>query len=148
MKKITLLVAAFLVSFCMNAQWDTLNTQTHTNFHSISFPDNMNGLAVGENASMRGAAFYTADAGQTWTAATINTNAPALNDVIFFSPGLGYAVSDSGQVFTCDVPSSTVTATFQLGTNDLRCICKASDTVAYIGGENGVLYRSPDFGQT
>jgi photosystem II stability/assembly factor-like uncharacterized protein len=149
MKKTFTLLTAVLFSVVANAQWDTLNTQTHTEFHSISFPDNMNGLAVGRNAtSGRGAAYYTADAGQTWTAANINTNAPAINDVIFFSPYLGFAVSDSGQVFTCNVQGSVVVETFQLGAYNLNCICKASDTVAYIGGDNGVMYRSPDFGQT
>lgn len=149
MKKTTTLFTAILFSVFCHAQWDTLNTQTHTDFHSISFPDNMNGLAVGKNPTTgRGAAFYTADAGQTWTAANMSSNAPAINDVTFFSPYLGYAVSDSGQIFTCNVSGMIISAPFQLGADNFNCIFKASDTVAYIGGDNGVLYRTPDFGQS
>lgn len=150
MKKTFTFIAAFLFSFCANAQWDTLNTQTSTDFNSISFSDDWNGVAVGENATTgRGTAFFTVTAGMTWVQANMPINAPAINDVGIFAPSsLGYAVGDSGFVFTCNTNVMTISAPHQVGTQNLNCIFNVNDSVAYIGGDHGVLYRTSDYGTT
>ncbi len=148
MKKIFTLVAASLLSFCANAQWDTLDTQTSTHFNSIAFSDNFNGVAVGEHPTTgRGAAFFTINAGQTWVAANMATNSPSINDVGIYAPSsLGYAVGDSGQIFICNTNVMTISAPYQIGTQNLNCIFPLSDSIAYIGGDNGALYRTSDYG--
>ncbi len=147
MKKIFTLVAA-LFSFCANAQWDTLNTLTNTNFNSIAFSDNYNGVAVGEHPTTgRAAVFFTVNAGQTWVAANMTTNSPAINDVGIFPPSsYGYAVGDSGQIYFCNTNVMTISAPFQIGTQNLNCVFPLNDSMTFIGGDNGALYRTSDFG--
>lgn len=148
MKKTFTLLAVSLFSICANAQWDTLNTQTSTDFKSIGFTDDWNGVAVGENpATGEGAAFFTVTAGATWVAATMASNSLPINDVAFFPPfSLGYAVGDSGQIFICNTNVMTISAPSQLGTENLNCVVFANDSVAYTGGDNGALYRTSNYG--
>jgi photosystem II stability/assembly factor-like uncharacterized protein len=148
MKKTFTLIALSLFSIGANAQWDTLNTQTLTDFNSIAFTDNWNGMAVGKNpATGDGAAFWTGNAGLTWGAANLSTNSHAMNDIGFFPAShFGYAVGDSGQIFMCNTNVMTISPPEQLGTDDLNCIFPANDSVAYIGGDNGALYRTSDNG--
>ncbi|CAN5913235.1 hypothetical protein BH11BAC7_BH11BAC7_23140 [soil metagenome] len=148
MKQTFTLIALSLFSFCANAQWDTLNTQTSTDFNSISFSDNWNGVAVGQDPiTGKGAAYFTVSAGLNWVPANMATNSLAINDVGFFpSSSFGFAVGDSGQVFICNTNVMTISAPMQVGTNDFYCVFPANDSVNYIGGDNGVLYRTSDYG--
>lgn len=150
MKKTFTLIAVSLFSLCANAQWDTLDTQTSTDFNSIGFTDNWNGVAVGKNPTTGGgAAFFTVTAGQTWVGATMASNSQPINDVAFYPPSsLGFAVGDSGQIYVCNTNVATISAPSQLGARDLNCVFFPSDSVIYIGADNGVLYRTSNYGAT
>ncbi|HET6992734.1 MAG TPA: YCF48-related protein, partial [Bacteroidia bacterium] len=144
MKKIITLSVAAFISLHVFAQWDTLHTNTTSNFNSICFKDENNGVAVGKDpVTSRGIAFYTTDGGLTWLQSLNANNAPSYNDIVYSSLGSGYiAVTDSGSILQ-SLNGSGFTRTIQLGTENFNAVFLVENTnsIIYIGGDNGVLYR-------
>jgi photosystem II stability/assembly factor-like uncharacterized protein len=144
MKKTFTLIALSLFSIGANAQWDTLNTQTSTDFKSIAFSDNYNGVAVGYDATaLQGKIFHTTDGGQTWMLA--HAGVSAKNDVCFSSALHGWVVGDSG-VIKRSIDGGFIWGVSYLGTKDLLSVFFLNDTIGFIGGEDGTLYRTSNSG--
>lgn len=147
MKKIFTLFAFSIFSVCGNAQWDTLTSSTNTNFNSIFFSNNQEGVAVGKNpVTNRGAGSFTLDGGLTWQPSNLAANVPSINDVSFFSSTLGYAVADSGLVMYCGSIGYVFASPVKISSQNLNCIFSTSDSVLFIGGDYGTLYHSSDYG--
>ncbi|CAN5232237.1 hypothetical protein BH09BAC5_BH09BAC5_16270 [soil metagenome] len=144
MKKIfTLFVGAFFV-FNVNAQWDTLTTNTNTNFYSIAFSSNLNGVAVGyDTDTLEGKIFRTTDGGQNWSVSHIGTSSK--NSVCFSDAMHAWAAGDNG-VIKKSSDGGGLWSFSAVGTKNFYSIYFANDTVGYVGGENGVLYRTSDLG--
>ncbi len=144
MKKIFTLLTLSLFSIGANAQWDTLNTQTSTDFKSIAFSDNINGVAVGYDATaLEGRIYHTIDGGSSWTLA--HTGTSSKNDVCFSDPMTAWAAADNGVIKQSSNGGISWGAIY-LGTKNFYSVFFASDTVGYIGGEDGVLYRTSNAG--
>ena len=143
LKTTTLITALLLSSFC-HAQWDTLNTQTHTDFHSIAFSNASNGVAVGYDATAQeGRIYHTTDGGQTWVLAHTGTNSK--NDACFSDASHAWVAGDSGVIKQSGDAGAMWSVTY-LGTKNFYSVFFPSDSVGYIGGEDGVLYRTSDTG--
>jgi photosystem II stability/assembly factor-like uncharacterized protein len=147
MKKTITLIAASLLSFCVNAQWDTLHTPTATDFNSISFSTETNGVAVGKDpVTLQGAAYYTTDGGLSWS--LVSSGTPSYNDVFFQSSNRAWIAADSGYILETSNYGQSFGTWAHIGAQNFNCIMFPSDTVGYVGGNNGALYRTPDFGIT
>jgi photosystem II stability/assembly factor-like uncharacterized protein len=146
MKKIFTLIAVSLFSICANAQWDTLNTQTSTDFKSIAFSNDNNGVAVGYDATaLEGRIYHTMNGGQSWVLA--HTGASSKNDVCFSSAMHGWVVGDNG-VIKQSTNGGSFWSYSTLGTKDFFAVFFLTDTTGFIGGEDGTLFRTSDGGAT
>ena len=139
MLKTTTLFTALLFSSLCHAQWDTLNTQTHTDFHSIAFSNNVNGVVVGyDNAAAEGRIYHTTDGGASWVLA--HTGTSSKNDVCFSDANNAWVAGDNGVIKHSTDAGSSWGVTY-LGTKNFYAVFFPSDSTGYIGGEDGVLYR-------
>jgi photosystem II stability/assembly factor-like uncharacterized protein len=147
MKKFITLFSATLISTGIFAQWDTLHSNTTTNFNAIAFLDENNGIAVGTDPVTNGGnAFETTDGGITWTWVTQTTH--AYNDVFFSSQNMGWIAADSGYVVRETSANWMPGIRAHIGTKNFYTIFFPTDSIGYVGGESGVLYRTADSGLT
>ncbi|HTL80052.1 MAG TPA: YCF48-related protein [Bacteroidia bacterium] len=152
MKKLFALLslAIALSPFTLKAQWDTLITNTTTNFTSGAFYSADSGVVVGYDATTNtGKIFYTIDGGTTWPAAAANFSLPRLNAVCFFANATGLAAGDSGKVFMSINGGLTwIMITPKFTSEDITSISMPTNSSFFLGGKDGGLYNTLDGGLT
>ena len=145
MKKIITLFVGTLIYVGGNAQWDTLITNTTTNFNSISFTNENNGVAVGKDVTLaNGKAYQTTDGGLTWV--MVNSGTSSYNDVFFQNANRGWIAADSGYILETINSGQTWGNLTHIGTQNFNCIHFPTDTVGFVAGDNGCIYKTSDLG--
>lgn len=150
MKKIIAGVAT-LFTIGLHAQWDTLNTNTDIRLNAIAADEVMGITAVGLNpASDSGACGVieaSGDNGNTW----VEFIEPyALNlelwDIAYTSNGRSLIAGDSGLVILRTIWFTTYQSVNYLSQYSLRCVYPVNDSTFYCAGENGMTYRTFNYG--
>lgn len=87
----------FCSAFCLNAQWNNLNSPTNVSLFSTWFSNYNTGYAVGGN--LNSSIFIkTTDGGSNWDIIT-NTQTKWLYDVIFLNDTIGLACGHEGAMY-------------------------------------------------
>lgn len=150
MKKLFAAVAV-LFAGVLNAQWDTLHTGVDTKLTGIAFLNSSTGVAVGhsQSGSNGNLALVTYDRGNTWnTYLGSTTGDHEYTDVTFTPSGTIWIIGDSGLVLHKNFPGTSHIADGNLTSSRLLCGRAPNDSVFYCGGENGVMFRTLDYGLT
>lgn len=145
MKKIITLFVGTFIYVGGNAQWDSLITNTTTNFNSICFTNQNNGVAVGKDVTLaNGKAYQTTDGGLTWV--MVNSGTSSYNDVFFQNANRGWIAADSGYILETINSGQTWGNLTHIGTQNFNCIHFPTDTVGFVAGDNGCIYKTSDLG--
>lgn len=145
MKKIIALFAATIISISSYSQWDTLHTGLTTNFKSIFFINETEGVAVGKDPiGSGGQAFLTIDGGLNWDLRV--AAAHSYNDVFFSSHDHGWIAADSGYILIGNNGGQGWLSLAHIGNLNFNSIFFTNDSDGYVGGASGVLYRTNNGG--
>lgn len=137
-----------LIAGTLNAQWDTISTGFNLKYEAIAFKDANNGVVLGNDPASTGfgQVMYTTDRGNTW-----NIYFPYYldrHDADFTLVGNLWIVGDSGKITLVGYPQPSPIFTGYITQNDLYCGFAVNDSAFYCAGENGVAFRTFDYGLT
>ena len=149
MKNLISFFFTLLFSLSLQSQtgWTWQNPLPQGNpLYGISFLWN-HGWAVGPH----GTAIHTIDGGQTWQRIDLGTN-ENLNAVYMHDDLMAWIVGDNGLIlFVMEhVSTNTFEVTRQLSntTVNLRTVTSDINNCPWVGGDEGTILRTNDFGQT
>lgn len=131
------------------ASWVQAKVPTKQMLTAVFFIDNSHGWAVGHDAQI----LATTDGGATWVKQfeDLEREAPLL-DVWFKDRNNGYAVGAYGALLeTSDGGANWEDISERMDNEDayhLNAIVEVKDSGLFVVGEQGVMFRSPDWGQT
>lgn len=131
------------------ASWVQATVPTKQMLTAVFFIDEKHGWAVGHDAQI----LFTSDAGATWTKQfeDLEREAPLL-DIWFKDRNNGYAVGAYGALLeTTDGGANWEDVSDRMDNEDayhLNAIVEVKDSGLFVVGEQGVMFRSPDWGQT
>lgn len=131
------------------ANWVQAKVPTKQLLASVFFIDEQHGWAVGHDAQI----LATRDAGATWTKQyeDLELEAPLL-DIWFRDRNTGYAIGAYGALLeTTDGGASWENVSDRMDNEDgyhLNAIVSVKDAGLFVVGEQGVMFRSADWGQT
>jgi photosystem II stability/assembly factor-like uncharacterized protein len=131
------------------ASWTQAKVPTKQMLTAVFFIDEQNGWAVGHDSQI----LATTDGGATWTKQfeDLEREAPLL-DIWFKDRNNGYAVGAYGALLeTTDGGANWEDVSDRLDNEDtyhLNAIGEVKDAGLFIVGEQGVMFRSPDWGTT
>jgi photosystem II stability/assembly factor-like uncharacterized protein len=117
------------------SSWTPVAVSAIDNFYSLSFSDNLTGVAVGTGYIAR-----TSDGGATWD---LVQNAPSLNSVYLLSSGKGWAVGlGRAYAYTDNGGLSWVYEPGNGGYNHLEAVSAADEYSVWMVGEFGDIFKS------
>ncbi|HTF05743.1 MAG TPA: YCF48-related protein, partial [Bacteroidia bacterium] len=154
MMKIFIAAVAFFFAGALNAQWDTLNTGTGIKFNCVSFADATIGVVCGLNPSTDSGAcgqiYITSNRGDNWFLLPFAAHEKnrEIHDAAFTPEVQLWTVRDSGTVVLQHVWSVSYTSVSELSQYSLYCCFAVNDSVFYCAGENGIAFRTFDYGVT
>ena len=131
------------------ATWTQASVPTKQMLTAVFFIDETHGWAVGHDAQI----LATTDAGSTWVKQfeDLELEAPLL-DIWFKDRSNGYAVGAYGALLeTTDGGANWEDVSDRMDNEDayhLNAIVEVKDSGLFVVGEQGVMFRSPDWGQT
>lgn len=145
MKSVLLTTIMFCYSvFCLNAQWNNLNSPTNINLFGTWFSNYDTGYAVGGN--LNASIFIkTTDGGLNWDIIT-NTQTKWLYDVVFMNDTMGLACGFEGAMYKTNDAGLTWVAKPSQTTMALYAMSIKPDGTIFAVGQDGAMIKSTNQG--